>query len=96
VSAELLRKAAREMREKATSARGSLSDNVPEWHAVRGLMADGKTREDAAHIAAWHPAVALAVANWLDTVATSLDGGARYQFASRAVAVARAFLGADA
>lgn len=46
---------------------------------------------DAAHIASWHPAVALAVADWLDVVAnTSATHRAGF---TEALAVARAYLG---
>ena len=49
---------------------------------------------DATHIASWHPAVALAVADWLDREAVLHDalGGAMPQ----ALAVARAYLGESA
>jgi len=66
---------------------------------------------DAEHIASWHPAVALAVADWLDRSAETyerleddlrgLEGAPTieqvygYDF-TEAIAVARAFLGADA
>lgn len=33
---------------------------------------------DTEHIASWHPAVALAVAKWLDTCADILDGDAAH------------------
>jgi hypothetical protein len=69
MSADLLRQAAALMRERATKAMASLSDNVPEWHSVRALMGEGKTEGDAEHIASWRPAVALAVAKAMDDVA---------------------------
>lgn len=43
---------------------------------------------DAAHIASWHPAVALAVADWLDAAI----GATKVQH-DAALAVARAYLG---
>lgn len=54
---------------------------------------------DAEHVASWHPAVALAVADWLEFEANCTDRAAK-QFPSqqwdadeRALAVARAYLG---
>ncbi len=44
---------------------------------------------DAAHIASWHPAVALAVADWLDEEAAWTGQGDD----KHALAVARAYLG---
>lgn len=53
--------------------------------------------DDAAHIASWHPAVALAVADWLELQARRLDGvGLGMIVADHpALAVARAYLGED-
>lgn len=61
---------------------------------------------DAAHIASWHPVVALAVADWLDAESAShvhlKDEEPTYTYdlpgmdASPAVRVARAYLGSDA
>lgn len=66
--------------------------------------------EDRAHIASWHPAVALAVADWLEEAADHLDvdlsdesldicptarEGAECSVVGQAVTVARAYLGAD-
>lgn len=50
--------------------------------------------EDMQHIASWHPAVALAVADWLDHEADMADGW-EYIHPS-ALAVARAYLRSDA
>lgn len=44
------------------------------------------------HIASWHPAVALAVADWLEYVADQGDRAA-INHRARALAVARAYLG---
>lgn len=82
MSSEILRKAASLMRERAEAAMTSLSDNMPEWHSAAALMGDGKTEGDAEHIASWHPAVALAVADWLEAEATSLDAMERFQAAT--------------
>jgi hypothetical protein len=47
---------------------------------------------DAAHVASWHPAVALAVADWLDHVHANVSTyNARNH--EHAFAVARAYLG---
>lgn len=61
--------------------------------------------EDAQHIASWHPAVALAVADWLDSVRAPDDPHTLAEAESkrcrlcaeyhRALAVARAYLGRD-
>lgn len=52
---------------------------------------------DAAHIASWHPAVALAVADWLETAADHFDpGGAFLPVYAEALAVARTYLKEDA
>jgi hypothetical protein len=67
-------------------------------------VADTWNRSDgnnAAHIASWHPAVALAVADWLDEVAARAEskvkhGGndaAVWSHERDALAVARAYLG---
>lgn len=55
--------------------------------------------EAAAHIASWHPVVALAVADWLDSTADGLERRgvtARVRPDERAaLAVARAYLGEE-
>jgi hypothetical protein len=85
VSAEILRKAAALMRERAEAA-----TNDGQWFAASGLggpsvisedslgdwlgnIAERTSEHDAQHIASWHPAVALAVADWLDMVADYVD-----------------------
>ena len=58
---------------------------------------DGKDA-DRAHIASWHPAVALAVADWLDHAAESADlNRSPYvdDHLSHALNVARRYLGED-
>lgn len=58
-------------------------------------VADAGER-DRVHIASWHPAVALAVADWLDLVARLLDEGFDANAETHAaLTVARAYLGAD-
>jgi hypothetical protein len=57
---------------------------------------------DASHIASWHPAVALAVADWLDLEARAQQRaqdqypGTGFATSEQALAVARAYLGRDA
>lgn len=58
-----------------------------------------KDQADAAHIALWHPAVALAVADWLDAQAAT-HGASRFrafdqELDNQAVAVARLLLGEE-
>lgn len=50
-------------------------------------------QDDAEHIAAWHPAVALAVADWLDLEAEFATGADPGLASNEALAVARAYLG---
>lgn len=54
---------------------------------------------DAEHIASWHPAVALAVADWLDRVASMWDTTSGFPpfdvLAVDALYVANTYLGAD-
>lgn len=61
------------------------------------------TENDMSYVASWHPAVALAVADWLDATAARIDAGRDPQHGGRrnhswrgsreALAVARAYLG---
>jgi hypothetical protein len=108
MSADLLRTAATLMRERAQMATSGPWHRVAEIgiatdasslthataHHPAGLY---DSIPDAEHIASWHPLVALAVADWLEseadrarlawqTARAPLD-------ASRALAVARAYLG---
>lgn len=102
----MLRRAAALIRERAEAARTSIPEVCPEWHSKEALMAHGKTEGDAEHIASWHPAVALAVADWLDREAVEheryvsqavRDSTVRTAYADErarhALAVARAYLG---
>ena len=122
--ADLLRRAAALMRERAEAAtpgpwvRSGSSietdhecspshDCWPVGDTYSGMKPDGSTyprdlnRADAEHIASWHPAVALAVADWLDAEAESHRADLVGPFPSaccrmsQARAVARAFLGSD-
>jgi hypothetical protein len=65
MSADRLREAAQKIRETAEPA------GYGQWHKVGDLPVFAG--EDAAHIALWSPAVALAVADSLDDAATDLD-----------------------
>ena len=102
MSAETLRRAAALMRERAEAA------VLSPWEAVEGAsghwwvehpntadIALDLHGENARHIASWHPAVALAVADWLEAAAR--DKGADVITAGRGdaypLAVARAYLG---
>ncbi len=91
MSAEVLRRAASLMRERAEAARNSIPEVCPEWHSTEALMAHGKTQGDAEHIASWHPDVALAVADWLDDEAEWMEAGSSVQ--GPGLALARAYLG---
>lgn len=108
MSASLLREAAALMRERAEAAR----PDHP-WYD-RGDIAEGmaaftdsgdEPHIDAEHIASWHPAVALAVADWLDDHAETAEMFTAKEIPAsswsmnwqtshnRALAVARAYLG---
>lgn len=74
-----LREAARLMRERACSATDSLwlADagsyvNTPDDEADSICDTWGR-QNNAAHIASWHPDVALAVADWMDYQAKTLE-----------------------
>lgn len=66
--AELLRRAAALMRRRAEDAGGK--DPEVDWYQDGDLLFDHTdTDADAEHIASWSPAVAFAVADWLDSEA---------------------------
>lgn len=46
-----------------------------------------------AHVASWHPAVAFAVADWLEATATAVQSAGWEDASRRALAVARVYLG---
>lgn len=123
MSAELLRRAASLMRERAEAARPGpyTADAAPEmWNnpIVCGpeypAEEEGRTHRfviaechgfskpaNAAHIASWHPAVALAVADWLDACADYIElamaGHPGWKAAvHHAETIARDYLGSDA
>lgn len=107
MSAEILRRAAALMRERV----GRTSNGVVEgWYAyLRADEGSVRTRidnhtwtvaetdwpGDAEHIASWHPAVALAVADVLHMAADHLEGRGNPcdSCVEQAVVVARAYLG---
>ena len=104
MSAEILRRAASLVRERARKAQQS-GDGEPWYPAdeMHSLIGGGsRNTADAEHIASWHPAVALAVADWLDAEASNRDAGigGRGWFSvggqTDALAVARAYLGESA
>ena len=87
VTAARLREAAALMRERAEAAGGAawfvrreasempdvVSDCEGESCDGCGIVAAMVADEDAEHIASWHPAVALAVADLLDSLATRAE-----------------------
>lgn len=104
--AVILRRASERMRELAQAATsgpwvghriglmgGRVGVVVSQPHGAFVMVdRDNEARtEDAAHLAAWHPAVALAVADWLDV--TARDTGTSSLAYHAALAVARVFLG---
>lgn len=114
MSVETLRRAAALMRERARFAvpaipGGETNDPLP-WeaspHGVHGMagdwICDSSGGERAEHIASWHPAVALDVANLLDTEAdrsewarplVTFDGPTLRPVDEDILAIARAYLG---
>lgn len=112
MSAELLREAAALMRERADSAttgpwkfphRGfpgvvtSRAGNL--WSSSgKGRCGQINHEPDAEHIASWHPAVALAVADLLDQFARAAIGTTSYgdlPFEDNVADIARAYLGRE-
>lgn len=97
--ADLLRRAAALMRERAEAATPGPWANRrgPGEHVVRtdsgAPLANTGTRADRRHIASWHPVVALTVADWLDTQAYNFDVTPDVPSANAALIVARAYLG---
>ena len=109
MSADTLRKAAALMRERAEAALRGPWEALGSEHALGYfdvVQPADMDREIAArvwpsnaeHIASWHPAVALAVADWLDGVAWAIDSDDElaepgFGEPTAAFAVARAYLG---
>lgn len=116
MSAEVLRRAASLMRERAKAATSGPWEFRPRrgFESVRDnpatigfvdtagyfvMLREGTwaTEGDMGYLASWHPAVALAVADWLESVVD--DGNADFDLINSegwsALAVARAYLGAE-
>lgn len=107
MSAEVLREAARLMRERAEDAtpgewvqNGFEYDDIDDsftydigMSGTASTLGYAYTKGDAEHIASWHPTVALVVADWLEHAANAYHS----EFASLSFAgelqVARAYLG---
>lgn len=99
---ETLRRAAALMRERAQAATpGPWTPDPRAPHDVRGnemrnLVATTggmvAASENTNHIASWHPAVALAVADWLDREAALTEASSWYPDSGESLAVARAYL----
>lgn len=70
---------------------------VCEIHEGDADDAPGSCEDLAAHIASWHPVVALAVADWLEQMARGMAGTSYgdLPFEDAALAVARAYLGTE-
>jgi len=101
--AETMRRAAARMRERAEAA-SCLGMSISPWRtgepydcrcceevtdATGSLIAKVDDRQSE-HIASWHPAVALAVAEWLDAAADAWDERVEWD---EALLVAMAYLG---
>lgn len=111
MSASLLREAAALMRERAVGASpvGSLSCELSMHRKWVLLLSDGGSAterrvakfaddDEAEHFASWHPVVAFAVADWLDTQAALIERCGDFFDTedgadSTALAVATAYLG---
>jgi len=84
---DTLRRAAEKMRERAKAATNGpyiatvagghveIHGHDHFWVATAGCDETSQAHRDAEHIAAMHPAVALAVADWLDAEAAAHEGG---------------------
>lgn len=100
MTAEILRRAAALMRERAEGAtpgpwvvrEGNVEHYFPSIGEYGALASPSDP--DAQHIASWHPAVALAVARWLEDTAQLMTDG-RLIYDGNALAVARAYLGEE-
>lgn len=102
MSAERLREASALMRGRAEAVRATAAE-PDQWFGVEELVEEftwgaqhemGDPRSDADHIASWHPAVALAVADWLEQTARLHDSGSSGPLdLPAALGVADAYLG---
>lgn len=93
MSSETLRRAAALMRERAQGATWVDFHGKSDW--AGDVTALGLDDADFAHVSGMSPAVALAVADWLDQAAIHVEGGSlsSHPMSTRALAVARAYLG---
>lgn len=110
MSADVLREAAAKVREAATDCGNcgrnpwfftqgdeERFDGYEVWTFFGNhhwTVATADFTADAEHIALWHPAVALAVADWLDAIVERDPSGQSVE-AEPALRVARLILGAD-
>lgn len=112
-AAETLREAAALMRERAemvtsgaqwTDGHYWITDydpSDPSGQTAMQRLIGGMDSPDAGHYSSWHPAVALAVADWLDHCAQfarwreHVGDGPTADLIDRAVATATAYLGAS-
>ena len=88
--AALLRRAVKLIRETAQAA-----THVSWWAHRKDDELIAEPPEDTAHIALWHPGVALAVAVWLEDTADTAENDEREFVDANPLAVARAVLGED-
>jgi hypothetical protein len=91
VSASTPRAAAALIRQRAEAAAHDLGEPATDPWTWRGI-GTGYREPIHAHIGSWHPAVALAVADLIDTILKvgPVDGGAEWD---ATVTIARTYLG---
>ena len=102
MSADLLRQAAKLMREDAAAAlheapRRDDVPRLPEREAWQVFFANRVGSQVGKYAAFMHPTVALAVADWLDSLALSVENRSAFTPGlNHGEAVARAYLGEEA
>lgn len=106
MSAERLREAAALMRSRAEAATSGAQwtgshywiedydPSDPSGQTSMQRLIGGMDAPDSDHYSSWHPAVALAVADWLDRTADILDRTCDCNWPNEPFAVANAYLGA--
>lgn len=99
MTAETLRRAAALMRERAEGSTAgpwiAAEQTHGEWFGIQSqwtALGTAYERVEAQHIASWHPAVALAVADWLLDASYEASGDDGWTH-PEALAVAQAYLG---
>ena len=96
MTAEKLREAARSMRSRAEKVFApDGDDHLASWAEEYGPAAgmNALERDEAEFVASWHPAVALAVADWLESEAGYVERHAPSDLTTgHALAVASAYL----